>query len=51
MDLRCSEFSLDIVPLISSLFIIIVYVVGDSYSEEAEKEFELYPGQLNNQIF
>ncbi|MCI4380063.1 hypothetical protein PGIGA_G00235630 [Pangasianodon gigas] len=24
--------------------------LGDSYSEEAEKEFELYPGQLNNQI-
>ncbi|XP_030620921.1 lysyl oxidase homolog 3A [Chanos chanos] len=24
--------------------------LGDSFSEEAEKEFELYPGQLNNQI-
>uniref|UniRef100_A0AAR2JD92 Lysyl oxidase homolog n=1 Tax=Pygocentrus nattereri TaxID=42514 RepID=A0AAR2JD92_PYGNA len=24
--------------------------LGDSYSEEAEKQFELYPGQLNNQI-
>ncbi|XP_066505263.1 lysyl oxidase homolog 3A [Hoplias malabaricus] len=24
--------------------------IGDSYSEEAEKQFELYPGQLNNQI-
>uniref|UniRef100_A0A8B9KU20 Lysyl oxidase homolog n=1 Tax=Astyanax mexicanus TaxID=7994 RepID=A0A8B9KU20_ASTMX len=24
--------------------------IGDSYSEEAEKQFELYPGQLNNKI-
>ncbi|XP_076877893.1 lysyl oxidase homolog 3A isoform X1 [Brachyhypopomus gauderio] len=24
--------------------------LGDSYSEEAEKQFELYPGQLNNKI-
>lgn len=27
-----------------------VFCLGDSFSEEAEKEFEHYPGQLNNKI-
>lgn len=31
-------------------FIFPVFISGDAFSEEAEKKFEKYPGQLNNQI-
>lgn len=29
---------------------ILCFLTGDAFSEEAERKFEKYPGQLNNEI-